>query len=102
MLLELVLALVVVSPGHTPAVQPGTPLPHLLFVDRSSVAASDTRLVLKTQSARKEGFGIIRATEPWEAWSIAAYNSLVPSDNVALRQHRMYYSCMATGKPGVN
>ena len=62
--------------------------PHLLFLDRHYLESADPRLALRVQQPT-HGQWVLTPTEPWEAWAISAYNSVVPGNDT--RPHRMYY-----------
>ena len=81
---------VVAAPPPQPA--SARPLAHLLFVDRTHIKSSDARLQLRLQQPTK-GPWVLTPTEPWEAWSIGAYNSVVAGDGS--RPHRLYYDCVS-------
>ena len=62
--------------------------PHLLFLDRHYLQTADPRLVLRVQQPT-HGPWVLTPTEPWEAWAISAYSSVIAGDGK--RPHRMYY-----------
>ena len=76
--------LLVASPG----LGDGAMHPHLLFLDRHYLHTADPRLVLRVQQPTP-GPWVLTPTEPWEAWAISAYSSVIPGDGK--RPHRMYY-----------
>lgn len=66
--------------------------PYLLFVDREHISQADPRMTLRVQQPVK-GPRVVTPTEPWEAWDIAAYNTVV-AGTPGIRPHRLYYSCV--------
>ena len=72
------------------AAPPAAPA-HLLFVDRTHISAADPRLALRLQQPTK-GPWVLSPSEPWEAWAIAGYNTVVAGNGT--RPHRLYYSCV--------
>jgi hypothetical protein len=63
----------------------------LLFVDRANISTADPRLALQIQEPVR-GPWVITPTEPWEAWTISGYNSVVAGDGT--RPHRLFYTCI--------
>ena len=82
-------------PPPPPPVPP--PLPQraddstlLLFIDRTNINSSDSRITLRIQQPTR-GPWVVTPSKPWEAWSIAGFSSVVAGNGS--RPHRLYYSC---------